>query len=104
MANEINTRHSSVLLNNTPKPAGKSGVNGGGSQAAVNKDLQNQEDKVSVTSEASRLQKIEEQLSTVPAVNSARVAEIRAQIADGSFKIDPATIADKLISFETGKG
>lgn len=58
-------------------------------------------DRVSVTSEASRLLEIEEQLMAVPEVNDSKVAEIKRAIADGTFDINPQRIADKLIAFET---
>lgn len=102
MANPINTTTSSVLLS-TAKPSGKQAVTGSGSQSAPERSAAPQGDKVSMTSEAARLQKIEEQLSAVPAVNSARVAEIKAAIANGSFTIDPQAVAGKLVAFESGK-
>lgn len=104
MANEINTNLSAVLLNNAHKPAGKTEANGGSNKTAETPNpFNNQEDRVSVTAEATRLQQIEEKLSAVPEVNSAKVAEIKAAIANGTFSIDPQTIANKLIAFETGK-
>lgn len=107
MANQINTNHSAVLLNSATKSsnktAGLNGVNGSSEQLSSSKAHENQADRVSVTSEAARLQKIEEQLSAVPAVNSAKVAEIKAAIANGTFTIDPQAIASKLIAFETGQ-
>ena len=102
MANPINTTHTPVLLNTAQKPGGKP-VADTGTQPAQAREQQSQVDKVSVTSEASRLQKIEEQLSTVPAVDSAKVAEIKAAIASGSFTIDPQAIASKLMAFEGSK-
>jgi flagellar biosynthesis anti-sigma factor FlgM len=102
MANEINTNNPSLFLKSSTSsaagktPAASEGSNRGGVGAA------SQGDKVSVTSEASRLQQIEEQLSNVPEVNSAKVSEIRKQIADGMFVINPQAIAAKLIAFETG--
>ena len=60
-------------------------------------------DRVSMTPEAAMLQNIEEKLSAVPDFNHAKVAEVKAAIADGSFKIDPQRIAEKLIAFESGK-
>jgi negative regulator of flagellin synthesis FlgM len=59
-------------------------------------------DRVSVTSEATRLQEIEEQLMAVPEVNSQKVAEIKAAIAAGTFDFNPQRIAEKLIAFESG--
>jgi negative regulator of flagellin synthesis FlgM len=58
-------------------------------------------DRVSMTDTASRLQKIEEQLSAMPDINHDKVAEIKKAIADGTFSLDPKAIADKLIDFET---
>ncbi len=103
MANPINTTQSPVLLNTALKPSGKSAVGGAGTQAAQSSVTPVQGDKVSMTSEAARLQKIEEQLSAVPAVNSQKVAEIKAAIANGSFTIDPQAIASKLIAYESGQ-
>jgi negative regulator of flagellin synthesis FlgM len=59
-------------------------------------------DRVSVTSEAARLQEIEEHLLSVPEVNAQKVAEIKAAIASGTFEINPQRIAEKLIAFESG--
>lgn len=102
MSNPINTSTSSVLLS-TAKPSGKQAVTGSGSQSAPERNTAVQGDKVSMTSEAARLQKIEEQLSAVPAVNSAKVAEIKAAIANGTFTFDPQAIASKLIAHESGQ-
>lgn len=52
-----------------------------------------------MTDAVSRLRQIEEQIARVPAVDSAKVAEIRAAIRDGSFSIDPRSTAEKLLSF-----
>lgn len=60
-------------------------------------------DSVSVTDTASRLLQIEDQLSTMPVVNDQRVAEIKQAIAEGSYKIDPERIAEKLIRFESSQ-
>src|SRR5688572_10216397 len=102
MANEINTNTPSLYLkSSTQNTAGKTSVSGGNNNGGGAGSV-SQGDKVSVTSEASRLKKIEEQLSSVPEVNSAKVSEIRKQIADGTFTINPQVISAKLIAFETG--
>jgi negative regulator of flagellin synthesis FlgM len=102
MANEINTNNPSLYLkSSTQGTAGKTPVNGDSSNRG-GVGASSQGDKVSVTSEAFRLKQIEEQLSNVPEVNSAKVSEIRKQIADGTFTINPQAIAAKLIAFESG--
>lgn len=104
MANEINTNHNPVLLNKAPKQAGKpGGVEGGSARQETGSGPASVGDKVSFTADATRLQHIQEQLSAVPDINSAKVAEIKAAIADGTFTVDPQAIASKLIAFETGK-
>ena len=97
MSNEIKLSNATPMLG-ARKPAVKSvtpeGTPAPGSNAAA-------PDRVSVTDTASRLQKIEEQLSAMPDINHDKVAAIKKALADGSFSLDPKKIADKLIDFET---
>lgn len=58
-------------------------------------------DSVSMTDKVSHLQEIETRLAAIPSVNSAKVDQIKQAIADGSFKIDPSSIANKLMDMET---
>lgn len=46
---------------------------------------------------SARIHEIESSIASTPAINSARVAEIRQAIAQGKFKIDSSRIADGLI-------
>jgi len=55
---------------------------------------------VHLSSEAQQLQKITDSLRDQPTVNSARVAELKAAIADGSYKVDSNRVASKLLNFE----
>ena len=103
MANDININNPAGVLGTVARglnsqAAGterKSGENSEASSVAS-------ADRVSVTSEAARLQEIEEQLMAVPEVNSQKVAEIKAMIANGTFDFNPQRIAEKLIAFESG--
>jgi negative regulator of flagellin synthesis FlgM len=101
MANDININNPSSVLGTIQR-----GTNGPAShaerKAAEALPTQGSADRVSVTSEAARLQEIEEQLMAVPEVNAQRVAEIKAQIAAGTFDFNPQRIAEKLIAFESG--
>jgi negative regulator of flagellin synthesis FlgM len=101
MANDININNPSSVVSTLQR-----GVSGSASnaerKAAEALPLQSSTDRVSVTSEAARLQEIEEQLMSVPEVNAQRVAEIKAQIAAGTFDFNPQRIAEKLIAFESG--
>lgn len=55
---------------------------------------------VQLSNQAQQLQAIEERLRELPEVDSARVAQIKTAIADGSYKIDSSRIADKLMALE----
>lgn len=55
---------------------------------------------VHLSDEAQKLQQITDNLRNQPSVNSARVAELKAAIADGSYQVDSARVASKLVNFE----
>ena len=101
MANNINISSQSMLLNTAHKASSKPESVDNNQGAAVNRVEKS--DRVSMTPGAAMLQNIEEKLTSVPDFNHAKVADIKAAIANGSFKIDPARVADKLLAFESGK-
>ncbi|MDR6713243.1 negative regulator of flagellin synthesis FlgM [Pseudomonas hunanensis] len=55
---------------------------------------------VHLSQEAQQLQKISDKLRDQPTVNSARVAELKQAIADGSYQVDAGRVASKLLEFE----
>jgi negative regulator of flagellin synthesis FlgM len=55
---------------------------------------------VHLSDEAQRLQTISDKVSSQPVVNSARVAELKQAVADGSYKVDSGRVASKLLNFE----
>ena len=57
-------------------------------------------DTVTLTSSASEMAKLEENLARIPDVDNTRVEAIKASIADGSYKVDPEQVVDKLMKFE----
>jgi negative regulator of flagellin synthesis FlgM len=99
MATEIKLSNAGVML--TPhKMHAKSAAT---EEKAATTSAVNAGDRVSVTDAATRLQKIEAELSTLPEVNHEKVAEIKKAIADGTFSLDPARIAEKMIDFESSR-
>lgn len=57
-------------------------------------------DTVSLTSAASQLSSLYQQLDAVPVVDTQRVEALREAISNGSYEIDPARVAEKFLSFE----
>jgi len=57
-------------------------------------------ESVSLSSQAQSLKKIEQDLKAQPDVNASRVAEIKAQIEDGSYKIDNEKLAQNMLDLE----
>jgi negative regulator of flagellin synthesis FlgM len=55
---------------------------------------------VNITGQAKQLAALEQALQSLPAVNEARVAEIRTAIQEGRYQVDPERIADKLLRME----
>jgi negative regulator of flagellin synthesis FlgM len=55
---------------------------------------------VNITDQAKQLASLEQALQSLPAVDDARVAEIRSAIQDGRYQVNPERIADKLLRFE----
>ena len=57
-------------------------------------------DSMRLTGEAMGLQALERELSAPAGIDLARVNEVRAALADGSYRIDPQQIATRLLGFE----
>lgn len=55
---------------------------------------------VQLSTEALALQQIEEQVGKLPDINEPRIAVIKAAIEDGSYSINPDSIASKMLAFE----
>ena len=55
---------------------------------------------VQITDSARQLAALEQAIRELPDVDEARVNEIRSAIADGSYKVSPDRIAEKLLRME----
>lgn len=55
---------------------------------------------VNITGAARGLAALEQELRGLPAVNEARVAAVRQRLEDGSYRVDPQRIADRLLQLE----
>ncbi len=59
-----------------------------------------QQDAVSLSQQGKAVSKLQQDMAASPAYDSAKVAAIKAAIANGSYKVDPEKLADSMIKFE----
>lgn len=59
-------------------------------------------DTLSLTNKATQLQELEARIAELPVVDTQRVQDVQHALATGTHQIEPARVADKLLSFETG--
>ncbi len=93
-------------LGNKVDDAGLSRVSGGekGSAKAGSGSAAAGSETVNLTSGGQLLSRLEQSLAAAPAVDSAKVAEVKAAIASGNFEIDSTAIADAMLRFERSLG
>lgn len=58
-------------------------------------------DTLSLTGAAALMQKLDAAIAATPVVDMARVNRIQQAIENGTYKIDPARVAEKMLEFET---
>jgi negative regulator of flagellin synthesis FlgM len=83
---------------NRAKAGDTSGNAPSGKSAAVSGET------VELTSGGQLLSRLEASLKAAPSVDSAKVADIKAAIAEGNYEINSAAIADAMLRFERGFG
>lgn len=58
-------------------------------------------DTVSLSDNAVQLGKLENTVASTPVVDTQRVEQVKQAIREGSYEVDPARVADKLMQFES---
>jgi negative regulator of flagellin synthesis FlgM len=58
-------------------------------------------DSLRLTGEAAGLQALQRELSGPPEVDLEKVNQVRAALADGSYKVDPQQIAERMLALES---
>jgi negative regulator of flagellin synthesis FlgM len=59
-------------------------------------------DQLRLSDKASQLQALEAQIASLPVVDTQRVRDVQRTIATGSLQVEPARVADKVLTFEAG--
>ena len=98
MAIEI-TRHLGRPLQDAAEPSAAAGPKSAAG-AAAGRTTGGAADKVSFTSSAALLKELEKEVAALPVVDSSRVQAISHALASGTYAVDPARAADKLLAIE----
>ena len=61
-------------------------------------------DQLNLSPKASQLQALENQIANLPVVDTQRVQDVQRTIATGSYTVEPARVADTMLTFEAGLG
>ena len=61
-------------------------------------------DQLQLSNKVSQLQALEAEIANLPVVDTQRVQDVQRTLATGAFQIEPAQVADKLLTFEAGLG
>jgi len=86
-----------------PKGGNPSGAVADKSQTdAATSSTSQSADQLTLTTSARSLQKLSEAVSQAPVVDAAKVASVKEAIGNGSYRVDAARVADKLLQFENG--
>lgn len=57
-------------------------------------------ENVNLSKQATELRQMDEKLETYPEVDDSRVEQIRAALADGSYKVDAEKVAQKMLEMD----
>ena len=94
-----------------PQGAGEAGsakattANSGRAQAgATGRGGGSGSDQLNLSSQAAQLQALEAEIASLPVVDTQRVQDVQQTIATQSYEVQPARVADKVLTFEAGLG
>lgn len=59
-------------------------------------------DQLKLSSQAAQLQALEAEIASLPVVDVQRVQDVQRTIATQSYEVQPARVADKVLTFEAG--
>lgn len=69
-------------------------------QQALTPQTDVDESSIRLSPEAQQLKAASDKMREMPAVDSERVARLKQAVADGSYQVDSARVASKLLEFE----
>lgn len=96
MATKIGGFDSSPVQVSTGRPV----KHAGNSDSAVQSSSTDSTSDTHITDSARTLAALEQSVRDLPAIDAARVQQVSAKLADGSYKVDAGRVADKLLRSE----
>jgi negative regulator of flagellin synthesis FlgM len=106
MGIELNTTNTRALQSGVEagsKSQASSKAGGAGGNASTAKSASSQ-DEVALSGQYAQLHALEAEIANLPVVDTQRVQEVQHSISTGNYEIQPAEVADKLLTFEAGLG
>ncbi len=97
-----NSRKSELKSDKSASSTVSPTTSGATAKAGAANGQQGKADTVSLTDTAARLKELEMGLASQPVVDTQRVQSVQSAINDGTFEVDPDSVAEKMIDFETG--
>ncbi|MFI4889214.1 MAG: flagellar biosynthesis anti-sigma factor FlgM [Steroidobacterales bacterium] len=78
--------------------AEKSTVNASGGASAKTAAV----DHVTLTDSAVTLQKLSAAVASTPVIDASKVASVKQAVQSGTYQVNPASVANKILGFESG--
>jgi negative regulator of flagellin synthesis FlgM len=61
-------------------------------------------DQLQLSNQAEQLKALEAEIANLPVVDTQRVQDVQHTLATGTFQVEPAQVANKILEFEAGLG
>jgi len=100
MNNSIDPRLNNGVYRLAEQPKPEQGTPGNGASRSQDPSTTSRVDTLDLTDKARSLKALEAQIKQSPEVDNKRVAELKQALKDGKYEINPARIADKLLSLD----
>lgn len=101
MATKIGGASSSPVQIGTGKAAGRTAVQNPSGSVSSSQTETNTSSGAQISGSARQLADLEQSLKALPAVDEARVSEVRMAIDNGTYQVNSGKVADRLMQFES---